>query len=149
MEYLLLAVLWIIWCAIHSGVISLTATDSAKRWLGPHFRFYRLCFNLLAMTEIFRQAAESQIITAAYAINQGRMPNLKTPEGRGDFYFIEADEPEAIRDVIVRLVKERIPTRFGFDPKADIHVLSPRNRSLLGSLNDFSTPILPPRQGLR
>ena len=90
---------------------------------------------VVRLTEIFRQAAESQIITAAYAINQGRMPNLKTPEGKGDFYFIEADEPEAIRDVIVRLVKERIPNRFGFDPKADIQVLSPMNRSLLGSRN--------------
>ena len=90
---------------------------------------------VVRLTEIFRQAAESQIITAAYAINQGRMPNLKTPEDGGDFYFIEANEPEAIQDLIVRLVKERIPTRFGFDPKADIQVLSPMNRSLLGSRN--------------
>jgi exodeoxyribonuclease V alpha subunit len=60
---------------------------------------------VVKLTEIFRQAAESQIITAAYAINEGRMPNLKTPEGLTDFYFIEADEPEAIQDLIVRLVK--------------------------------------------
>ncbi len=90
---------------------------------------------VVRLTEIFRQAAESQIITAAYAINQGRMPNLKTPDDGGDFYFIEADEPEAIQDLIVRLVKERIPTRFGFDPKTDIQVLSPMNRSMLGSRN--------------
>jgi exodeoxyribonuclease V alpha subunit len=90
---------------------------------------------VVRLTEIFRQAAESQIITAAYAINQGRMPNLKTPEDKSDFYFIEAEEPEAIQDLIVRLVKERIPARFGFDPKTDIQVLSPMNRSLLGSRN--------------
>ena len=90
---------------------------------------------VVRLTEIFRQAAESQIVTAAYAINQGRMPNLKTPEGLGDFYFIEAAEPEAIQDLIVRLVKERIPKRFGFDPKTDIQVLSPMNRSLLGARN--------------
>ena len=90
---------------------------------------------VVRLTEIFRQAAESQIITAAYAINQGRMPNLKAPKGKSDFYFIEASEPEAIQDLIVRLVKERIPSRFGFDPKADIQVLSPMNRSLLGSRN--------------
>jgi len=54
-------------------------------------------------------------LTAAYAINQGRMPNLKAPdEGLTDFYFIEAKEPEAIQDLIVRLVKERIPKRFGW-----------------------------------
>ncbi len=88
------------------------------------------------MTEIFRQAAESEIVTAAYAINQGRMPNLKAPdEGLSDFYFIEADEPEAIQDLIVRLVKERIPKRFGFTPKTDIQVLTPMNRSVLGARN--------------
>ena len=56
------------------------------------------------LTEIFRQAAESEIVTAAYAINQGRMPELKAPEGLVDFYFIESAEPEAIQDLIVRLV---------------------------------------------
>jgi len=90
---------------------------------------------VVRLTEIFRQAAESRIVSTAYAINQGRMPNLTTPEGLGDFYFIEANEPEAIQDLIVKLVKERIPTRFGFDPKTDIQVLSPMNRSLLGARN--------------
>jgi exodeoxyribonuclease V alpha subunit len=87
------------------------------------------------LTEIFRQAAESRIVTSAYAINEGRTPNLTTPEGLGDFYFIEAQEPEAVQDLIVKLVKERIPARFGFDPKNDIQVLSPMNRSLLGARN--------------
>lgn len=90
---------------------------------------------VVRLTEIFRQAAESEIVAAAYAINQGRMPNLKTPEGLSDFYFIDGDEPEAIRDLVVRLVKERIPGRFKFDPKADIQVLSPMNRSELGARN--------------
>ena len=90
---------------------------------------------VVRLTEIFRQAAESQIITAAYAVYQGRMPKLTTPEGLTDFYFIEAAEPEAIQDLIVRLVKERIPSRFGFDPKTDIQVLTPMNRSLLGARN--------------
>jgi exodeoxyribonuclease V alpha subunit len=91
---------------------------------------------VVRLTEIFRQAAESEIVTAAYAINQGRMPNLKAPdEGLSDFYFIEAQEPEAIQDLIVRLVKERIPARFGFTPKTDIQVLTPMNRSVLGARN--------------
>jgi exodeoxyribonuclease V alpha subunit len=90
---------------------------------------------VVRLTEIFRQAAESRIITAAYAINQGRMPDLVTPEHASDFYFIESNEPEAIQDILVRLVKERIPARFGFDPKTEIQVLSPMNRSLLGSRN--------------
>lgn len=91
---------------------------------------------VVRLTEIFRQAAESEIITAAYAINQGRTPNLKAPsEGLTDFYFIENSEPEGIQDLIVTLVKERIPSRFGFNPKTDIQVLSPMNRTLLGARN--------------
>jgi exodeoxyribonuclease V alpha subunit len=90
---------------------------------------------VVRLTEIFRQAAASQIVTAAYAINQGRMPNLKAPQGLTDFYFIEASEPEAIQDLVVRLVKERIPSRFKFDPKTEIQVLTPMNRAVLGARN--------------
>ena len=78
---------------------------------------------------------QSQIISAAYAVNAGRMPELATPEGLGDFYFIEADEPAAIRALLVRLVKERIPQRFGLSPRTDIQVLVPMNRSELGARN--------------
>ena len=64
------------------------------------------------------------------------MPDLNAPdEGLTDFYFIENSEPEGIQDLIVRLVKERIPTRFGFEPKTDIQVLSPMNRTVLGARN--------------
>ncbi|MHB1035656.1 MAG: SF1B family DNA helicase RecD2 [Pirellulales bacterium] len=90
---------------------------------------------VVRLTEIFRQAAESAIVTAAVAINEGRMPELKAPKELAEFYFIEAQEPEAIQDLVVRVVKERIPKRFGLDPKADIQVLSPMNKSVLGSRN--------------
>jgi exodeoxyribonuclease V alpha subunit len=90
---------------------------------------------VVRLTEIFRQASQSQIVTAAYAINNGRMPNLTVPEELTDFYFVECDEPEAIQDMLMRLVKERIPARFGCDPKSDIQVLTPMNRSLLGARN--------------
>jgi exodeoxyribonuclease V alpha subunit len=90
---------------------------------------------VVRLTEIFRQAGQSQIVAAAYAINHGQMPKLSAPEALTDFYFVEADEPKTIQDLLVRLVKERIPTRFGFDPKSDIQVLTPMNRSLLGARN--------------
>ena len=90
---------------------------------------------VVRLTEIFRQASQSQIVTAAYAVNHGQMPKLSAPEELTDFYFVEAEEPEAIQDLLVRLIKERIPARFGFDPKADIQVLTPMNRSLLGARN--------------
>jgi hypothetical protein len=44
MKMVMLAVLWIIWCALHSGMISQTATGYLKRRLGTRFRIYRLVF---------------------------------------------------------------------------------------------------------
>ena len=90
---------------------------------------------VVRLTEIFRQANRSRIVTAAYNINHGQMPSLSTSEELSDFYFVESNEPEAIRDMLVRLVKERIPARFECDPKTDIQVLTPMNRSLLGARN--------------
>jgi exodeoxyribonuclease V alpha subunit len=104
---------------------------------------------VVRLTEIFRQASESRIITAAYAINQGRLPDMSRPDELTDFYFIEAEEPQAISDLIVRLVRQRIPARFKCDPKTDIQVLSPMNRSLLGArnLNQVLQQALNPARG--
>lgn len=84
------------------------------------------------LTEIFRQAASSRIITSAHAINRGQVPDLKTAS-RSDFFFLEASEPEAIREMIVQLAHTRLPAKYGFDPIADIQVLTPMNRNLLGT----------------
>jgi len=62
MGYFVLAVLWIIWCAIHSGMISVTATEHFKRWFGNHFRFYRLIFNLVAIVTVIPIILYSQSI---------------------------------------------------------------------------------------
>ena len=53
MPYLLLALLWIAWCAIHSGMISLTTTEYLKRRLGAGYRFHRLFFNIFAVVTVF------------------------------------------------------------------------------------------------
>jgi len=52
MEYLGLIILWSIWCAIHSGMISLTVNDYLKISLGSYYKFYRLFFNLVALTTL-------------------------------------------------------------------------------------------------
>jgi exodeoxyribonuclease V alpha subunit len=87
------------------------------------------------LTEIFRQARQSRIISAANAVNHGQMPDMSTTAELTDFYVVESHEPEAIQEMVVKLVKDRIPDRFGFDPKADIQVLTPMNRSTLGARN--------------
>jgi exodeoxyribonuclease V alpha subunit len=88
---------------------------------------------VVRLTEVFRQAAESRIITAAHRINKGQMPDLAKPEGKSDFYFVNAAEPEAAVPLIVDLVKNRIPKRFGFDPIRDVQVLCPMNRGGVGA----------------
>ncbi len=52
MDYAALAGLWIIWCAIHSGMIWTTVTDAARRRLRGKFRFYRLFYNLIAILTV-------------------------------------------------------------------------------------------------
>jgi exodeoxyribonuclease V alpha subunit len=84
------------------------------------------------LTEIFRQAASSRIITSAHTINRGQVPDLKPARG-SDFFFLEADDAEEIRELIVQLAHTRLPAKYGFDPIRDIQVLTPMNRNLLGT----------------
>lgn len=86
------------------------------------------------LTEIFRQAANSQIILNAHAINTGIFPTISN-QANSDFFFIEREEPEAILQLIPTLVKTRLPQKYGFDPITDIQVLSPMNRGIIGTRN--------------
>jgi exodeoxyribonuclease V alpha subunit len=88
---------------------------------------------VVRLTEVFRQAARSQIVMNAHRINEGAFPDLRKPEGESDFYFVEADGPEAAVPRIVELVKTRIPRRFALDPIRDIQVLCPMNRGGAGA----------------
>ena len=88
---------------------------------------------VVRLTEVFRQAARSRIVTTAHGINRGAIPDLSRPEGESDFYFVAAEDPETAVSRIVELVKTRIPRRFGLDPVRDIQVLCPMNRGGAGS----------------
>ena len=86
------------------------------------------------LTEIFRQAATSQIITNAHKINAGKLPNLiNNNDTKTDFYFINGEDPEAIYQKLLFLVGERIPKSFNLNPITDIQVLAPMNRGGLGA----------------
>lgn len=105
---------------------------------------------VVRLTQIFRQAAESRIITNAHCINEGQMPVLKTEKDRRyDFYFMEADEPEDVVSALIKIVTERIPEKFSFDPVKDIQVITPMNRSGLGAhaLNEELQKVLNPPHG--
>jgi exodeoxyribonuclease V alpha subunit len=87
---------------------------------------------VVRLTEIFRQAGQSWIVRAAHRVKNGEMPE-PAPDKQGDFYFVEANTPQAVVERIIILVRERIPARFRLDPFRDIQILTPMNRSELGS----------------
>ncbi len=86
------------------------------------------------LTEIFRQAAASKIITNAHRINAGEYPDLSNDKG-GDFFFMEEEDPDKLTDLIVNLVDSRLPKAYGFDSFDDIQVLAPMNRGTIGNRN--------------
>jgi exodeoxyribonuclease V alpha subunit len=86
------------------------------------------------LTKIFRQAAQSRIVTAAHEIMNGTIPHFSNSPSDNCF-FITQGNPEACVDTIVDLVTRRLPGRYAFDPVADIQVLSPMHRGPLGTMN--------------
>jgi exodeoxyribonuclease V alpha subunit len=85
---------------------------------------------VVRLTEIFRQAEGSLIIENAHRINRGQMPLFG--QAATDFFLFPADDAEHAADVIVDLVQNRIPRKFGLDPMDDIQVLSPLHRGAAG-----------------
>ena len=92
----------------------------------------------VCLERIFRQGDRSGIVEAAHRINRGRLPSFGSSDSLGDFYFVEADEPAAAANAVVRICAERIPARFGLCPVRDVQVLCPMNRGAIGvhQLND-------------
>lgn len=91
---------------------------------------------IIRLTRVFRQAAQSRIVANAHAINGGQMPSFNTRDDlAGDCFFIERDEPESLVSLIAELVAHRLPTHFSLDPAADIQVLTPMRRTMLGATN--------------
>jgi exodeoxyribonuclease V alpha subunit len=87
---------------------------------------------VVRLTEVFRQAAHSRIITNAHRINDGRLPEIPAKGGDSDFFFIEREEPDQIAATLVEMIKTRIPSKFRLDSIRDVQVLCPMNRGSLG-----------------
>ena len=79
---------------------------------------------------IFRQEGGSQIISNAHRINQGELPVL-TNDG-DDFFFFGKEDPHEAAELLVDIVKKRIPQKFGYDSFDDVQVLSPMYRTPVG-----------------
>ena len=88
---------------------------------------------VVRLTEVFRQAADSRIITSAHSINEGRIPIASKKGDPSDFYFVDRTDPEHLLETVIDMVKTRIPAKFHLDAIRDIQVLCPMNRGSLGS----------------
>ncbi len=108
---------------------------------------------VVRLTRIFRQAGESLIVLNAHRINRGEMPVLN--EKDRDFFFIEQSDPAEILETVVSLCSRRLPQRLvemgmSPDPLADIQVITPMRRTLIGvdNLNlELQKVLNPPRWG--
>ncbi len=94
---------------------------------------------------IFRQEGGSLIIRNAHRINHGEQPDTRN-EGE-DFFFFGAEDPESAAALVVDIVRNRLPERFGFDPLEDVQVLAPMHRGVVGvaALNQALQEALNPR----
>lgn len=91
------------------------------------------CVPAVELTEIFRQARESLIITNAHAVLHGEMPVLN--ETKKDFFFLRSENPLSAVELAVELAAERLPNAYGFSPATDIQILSPTRKGLAGTAN--------------
>ena len=83
---------------------------------------------VVRLDTVYRQAAESGIVTNAHGINRGSYPQFNDR----DCFFVERKEGVAARETIVELVTKRIPQKFGLDPMRDIQVLAPMHKGECG-----------------
>ena len=106
----------------------------------------------IRLTTIFRQAAQSRIVSNAHRVNRGEFPDLSVagPGQVQDFYYLPEEEPEKLQPLIVDLANRRLPTRYGLDPLTDLQVLTPMHRGPIGAaqLNaSLQAALNPPRSG--
>ncbi len=84
----------------------------------------------MRLTEIYRQAAESMIVTNAHKINHGEAPVLNSRGG--DFFLERCETGVQAAERIVELVSSRLPPYLGMDALKDIQVLSPMKKGECG-----------------
>lgn len=82
------------------------------------------------LTEIYRQAAESLIVTNAHKIQAGQMPAVNMENG--DFFLLSNENPNQIAEIVVDLCAERLPKKYGFHPFQDIQVLTAMRKGVCG-----------------
>ncbi len=90
-------------------------------------------FATVRLTEIFRQAQESLIVTNAHAVNEGRMPDLTVKNN--DFFFMPRATDHAVAETIMELYGTRLPRAYGKATEGGIQVITPSRRGEAGTEN--------------
>lgn len=88
---------------------------------------------VVRLTRIFRQAQSSRIVMNAHAINAGQFPNIKNGLDT-DFFFIGQEDADDIVKLIIGLVRDRLPKKYGY-PSKEVQVLTPMQRGTVGAGN--------------
>ena len=99
------------------------------------------------LKEIFRQAAQSLIVTNAHRIVNGEFPVLD--DRQNDFFFMNKSLESNIAGLVIQLAKQRLPDTYGFSPIDDIQVLCPTKMGMAGTkeLNkQLQSALNPPSQ---
>ena len=86
------------------------------------------------LTTIFRQAAQSRIVTVAHEIIHGSAPDFSNKK-EGNCFFINEEDPQKCLSTIIDLVSRRLPQHYGLNPVFDIQVLTPMHKGILGTQN--------------
>ncbi|MDA8369535.1 MAG: ATP-dependent RecD-like DNA helicase [Nocardiopsaceae bacterium] len=100
------------------------------------------------LTHVFRQAQQSGVVTNAHRVNTGKPPELADMT---DFFLFPCEETEATAELTVDVVANRIPRKFGFDPRRDVQVLAPMHRGPAGAGNlntMLQAALTPSREGV-
>lgn len=100
------------------------------------------------LTEIFRQASESLIVTNAHRIVNGEYPLLD--DRKKDFFFMLCENERDIPRLVIELAKKRLPNTYGYSPLEDIQILTPTRMGCAGTkeLNrDLQLALNPPSKG--
>lgn len=88
---------------------------------------------VVELTEVFRQAMGSLIVTNAHRIVAGEMPELTRKDG--DFFLMERPNPYAASQTIAALYAKRLPEAYKFSPQNDIQVLCPSKKGETGTVH--------------
>lgn len=104
---------------------------SAGNVLGDLIQSKKVAY--VALTEVFRQSKESNIVNNAHLIINNSIPDLSVKSG--DFYFLQRSSSAEVLDTVLDLCSNRLPDSYGFDSVKDIQVICPSRKFETGCLN--------------